>query len=94
MKIKLDLPPYFCPECGQFRTAQQTERHYDTTYTDGYGSTEKPVGSIDGLVRTCIQCRAKVHNTEDLVEHIMRKNIANLYGGRNDSSTLFSDDTV
>ena len=87
MKLKIDIEPYFCPKCGQFRSAPQTQRGY--TFCDSYGYRPDPklVTRVEGIVRTCILCGTKVHNTADIAENILRHTIVDNYSARKPDPT-------
>ena len=88
MKIKLDLPPYFCPECGQFRTAQQTERYIHKCRSYGYKSNGGCL-MVDGLVRSCIVCETEVLDTDKMLNYYLEEKLAEKYNVANRKSNLF-----
>lgn len=78
MKIKLDLPPYFCPKCGQFRTAQQTERYIHRCRSYGYKNSGGCL-MVDGLVRSCILCETEVLDTDKMLNYYLEEKLAERY---------------
>lgn len=80
--ITIGIQPYFCPKCGQFRTAPQTERSYTICDSYGYRPDPKLATKIEGVVRTCLLCGTKVHDTDNLVFDLLRRNIIQNYSAQ------------
>lgn len=87
MKLKIDIEPYFCPKCGQFRNALQTERGYNFCDSYGYRPDPKLATRVEGIVRTCILCGTKVHDTPTIIEQLLRKSIVDNYSARKPDPT-------
>lgn len=70
--IKLTIPEYFCPKCGQFRNTNQTNRAIHTCIDYNLDENNQWYESrYTGLNRTCILCDTRVKHTTDLLGEVL-----------------------
>ncbi len=87
MKLNIDIEPYFCPKCGKFRSANQTERmfnkcvHYERDQNTGKWTSH----IVEGIQRSCIECNTHVINSGDLCVCAIKKLIKDEYMYRPDN---------